>query len=91
MESLESATKELEQIDIQLNLLHKKKRAIKNFILEEEDRMKGIASPRTKAWVLKHDIDFIAKKGRERTLDEVADIMCYSKKQVQRYLKEKDS
>lgn len=90
MESLESATKELEQIDIQLTLLHKKKRAIKNFILEEEDRVKGFASPRTKAWVLKHDVDFIAKHGRERTLDEVADIMCYSKKQVQRYLK-KDS
>ena len=91
MYSLEQAKKELQEVNNVLSCYMKKKRAIQDFILEENNRVKEISSNKSKAWELKHDTDFIQEHGRERTIEEVARLMSYSPRQVQRFLKEKDS
>lgn len=89
--TLENAKEELREINIVLSCYMKKKKAIQDFILEENERVKHIASPGAKAWELKHDTEFIKEHGRERTIEEVARLMCYSPRQVQRFLTKKDS
>lgn len=89
--NIEEAKKELQEINNVLSCYMKKKKAIQTFIQEENDRVKDIASPKNKAWLLKHDTTFIEEHGRERTFDEVARLMNYSPRQVRRFLKEKDS
>lgn len=91
MVELKEAEERLRKINNNLTLLMKEKKALQSFILEENDRVKGIASPKAKAWVLKHDTKFIEDHGRERTDKEVARLMNYSLRQVQRFLNEKDS
>lgn len=88
--SVNDAKNELRQVNNMLSLLMKKKKALQTFILEETERAKDIASPKSKAWELKHDRAFIEEHGRERTQQEVARLMGYSLKQVQRFLKEKE-
>lgn len=88
--SVNDAKNELRQVNNMLSLLMKKKKALQTFILEETERAKDIASPKSKAWELKHDRTFIEEHGRERTQQEVARLMGYSLKQVQRFLKEKE-
>ena len=88
--TLESAKEELREVNNCLSLYMKKKRALHTFIQEEEDRIKNLASPRSRAWELKHDEDFIKEHGRERTMKEIARLMNYSERQVQRFLNEKD-
>lgn len=90
MVDLEKAKEELREVNNNLTLLMKKKRALQTFILEENDRLKKIASPESKAWELKHDSDFIKEFGRERTIEEVARLMSYSPRQIQRFLTKKD-
>ena len=88
---LTEAKEELREVNIQLTLFMKKKRALQTFILEENERIKGIASPKSKAWELKTDKEFVALHGRERTSKEIARLMNYSERQVQRFLsKEKE-
>ena len=90
MELLE-AKEELREVNNQLTLYMKKKRALQTFIQEENDRIKGEASPKSKAWELKTDKEFIKLHGRERTSKEIALVMNYSERQVQRFLsKEKE-
>lgn len=89
--TLEQANIELREINNVLSCYMKKKRAVQNFIQEENDRVKGIASPMSKAWELKHDTVFIEEHGRERTIEEVARLMNYSPRQVQRFLNKKDT
>lgn len=89
MYDLDKAKEELREINNVISCYMKKKRAVQNYILEENDRMKNISSPETKAWELKHDTNFIEEHGRERTIEEVARLMGYSIRQVQRFLKEK--
>lgn len=89
MYDLDKAKEELREINNVISCYMKKKRAVQNYILEENDRMKNISSPETKAWELKHDTTFIEEHGRERTIEEVARLMGYSIRQVQRFLKEK--
>ncbi len=91
MYDLNKAKEELREINNVLSFYMKKKRAIQDYILEENDRIKNIASSKTKAWELKHDTEFIQEHGRERTIEEVARLMSYSPRQIQRFLKEKDS
>ena len=88
--TLNNAQLELREINNTLTYYMKRKRALQEYIQEENDRLKDIASPRSKAWELKHDTEFIALYGRERTQEEVARLMGYSLKQVQRFLKEKE-
>lgn len=90
MVDLEKAKEELREVNNNLTLLMKKKRALQTFILEENDRLKKIASPESKAWELKHDSEFIKEFGRERTIEEVARLMSYSPRQIQRFLTNKD-
>lgn len=90
MELLE-AKEELRKVNTQLTFFMKRKRALQDFIQEETDRLKGVASPRSKAWELKKDEEFISLHGRERTTKEIARLMNYSERQVQRFLsKEKE-
>ena len=88
--NIEDAKKELREVNNCLSLYMKKKRALQTFIQDENDRIKMIASPKSKAWELKHDRTFIEEHGRERTQQEVARLMGYSLKQVQRFLNEKE-
>ncbi len=90
MVDLEKAKEELREVNNNLTLLMKKKRALQTFILDENDRLKKIASPESKAWELKHDSEFIKEFGRERTIEEVARLMSYSPRQIQRFLTKKD-
>ena len=91
MYDLEQAKEELRKVNNILSLKMKEKRALQNFIQDENDRVKGIASNESKAWELKYDTTFIAEHGRERTIEEVARLMGYSPRQVQRFLNKKDT
>ena len=87
----EKAIEELKRVNNSLSLLMKEKKALQTYIQEENDRLKNINSNKTKALELKYDKDFIKEYGRERTVPEIALIMNYSVRQVQRFLeKEKD-
>ena len=88
--TLDDAQIELSQINNCLSYYMKRKRALQEYILNENDRLKNISSPKSKAWELKHDRTFIEEHGRERTQQEVARLMGYSLKQVQRFLNEKE-
>ena len=87
MELLE-AKEELKEVNTQLTLYMKKKKALQEFINEEERKIKQHTDPRLRAFALKKDTEFITLYGRERTAKEIARIMHYSERQVQRYLKE---
>lgn len=89
VKSIEEAEKELRIINNNLELLHNQKRALKNFIEKENDRLKDIASPKSKAYELKKDAEFIKEHGRERTSKEIGRLMGYSERQIQRFLKDK--
>ena len=66
----------------------KKKKALQEFINEEDKKLKQHTDPKLRAFTLKKDKEFINLYGRERTTKEIARIMNYSERQVQRYLKE---
>lgn len=87
MKTKEQALQELSKINNNLTLLMKKKKALQSFIKDEEDREKGL-EPKTWAWSLKNDEEFIKLHHRRRTSKEIARIMNYSERQVQRFLKE---
>lgn len=89
--NLESAKERLKEVNNCLSLFMKEKRALQDYILKENDRVKGIYGNHTRAWELKHDETFIKEHGRERTIREIALIMNYSERQVNRFLNEKDS
>lgn len=84
----EEAIEELKGVNNNLTLLMKKKKALQKYIDEENNRLGEVESPKQKAWRLKKDPDFIKKYGRERTVQEVADEMYYSARQVQRFMNE---
>lgn len=67
----------------------KKKKALQSFIKDEEERLEGI-DPVERAYKLLYDEDFIKTYHRKRKPKEIALIMNYSERQVQRFLKEKD-
>ena len=80
---------ELIKVNNNLTYLMKKKRALQDYIRAEEDRIKGI-DPRQRIWELHNDEEFIKQYGRKRKSQEIAIIVGYSQRQVQRFLKEKD-
>lgn len=84
----EEAIEELKGVNNNLTLLMKKKKALQKYINEENERLGEIETPKQKAWRLKKDPDFIKIYKRERTVQEVADEMFYSPRQVQRFLNE---
>lgn len=80
---LSEAEEELKEVNSQLTLYMRKKRALQSFI-EEMCSM----TPQKRARELKKDENFIKEYGRERTAKEIARIMNYSERQIQRFLKE---
>lgn len=90
VKSIDEAYDELRILNNNLSLIKGKKRSIVKFIEEENDRIKKIASNKSKAYELKTDKDFIANHGRERTYKEISLLMNYSERQVRRFLEEKD-
>lgn len=87
MKTKEQAIQELTKVNNNLTLLMKKKRALQDFIKSEEDRVSS-TDPKARAWSLKNDEEFIKTHKRKRTSKEIARIMNYSERQVQRFLKE---
>ena len=87
MKTKEQALQELSKINNNLTLLMKKKKALQSFIKDEEDRINN-TDPKARAWSLKNDEEFIKLHHRKRNTKEIARIMNYSERQVQRFLKE---
>ena len=85
MELLE-AKEELKEVNSQLTLYMKKKKALQDFIEEENRRLKQYTDPKLRAYSLKKDEEFIKLYGRERTPAEIGRIMGYSERQVYRFL-----
>ena len=90
-ESMElfEAEEELKSVNSQLTLFMKKKKALQDFIQEENERLERLDNPQTKIWKLKKDKEFLATYGRERTAREIGLLVGYSERQVQRYLAKK--
>lgn len=89
MKTREEAIDELRVINNNLSLLRRERKALIDFIEEENNRIKQISNNRTKAYELKKDKKFIEEHGRERTAKEISRLMNYSERQVQRFLEEK--
>ena len=85
--NIEKATERLREVNNSLTLLMKEKRALQEYIQEENNRIQGIPSPEQRAMDLKKDPEFIKLHGRERTSKEIAIKMNDSLRQVQRFLK----
>lgn len=88
--TLNDAQLELREVNNTLTYYMKRKKALQEYIQEENNRLKDIASPRSKAWELKHDTEFIELYGRERTAKEIGRLMGYCERQVRRFLNEKE-
>ena len=84
----ETAKKELQQINNQLTLLMKKKKAYQDFIKEETDRLMGVKSIKDKAIELYNDPEFIKQNGRRRYYWEIGQIVGYSSSSIQRIFQE---
>lgn len=86
----EKAVEELKEVNNNLSLFMKKKRALQKYIQEEDERLKHISSPIFRAKQLKNDEKFIEEHGRQRTSREIARLMNYSERQIRRFLQEKN-
>lgn len=87
MKSKEQAIQELTKVNNNLTLLMKKKRALQEFIQSENNRINN-TDQKAIALSLKNDEEFIKIHKRQRTSKEIARLMNYSERQVQRFLKE---
>lgn len=85
----EKALEELEKVNNNLTLFMKQKKALQKYIEDEDSRLKELGSPEVKAFRLKKDKQFIEEHGRERTSKEIARLMNYSERQIQRFLQNK--
>lgn len=79
------AIEELRQVNNNLTFYMKKKRALQKYIQEED-----INSPYLKARELRNDETFFKEHGRQRTAKEIARLMNYSERQIQRFLQQKN-
>jgi hypothetical protein len=85
----EKALEELEKVNNNLSLFMKQKRALQKYIEDEDKRISEIVSNQNRAWNLKKDKKFIEEHGRERSTKEIARLMNYSERQIQRFLQNK--
>lgn len=83
--SLESQKEELKEINNQMTLLMKKKKAIQEYIKQENDRLIGIKSIEDTIIELYEDPDFIKQNGRRRYYWEIGNIVGYSQSSIQRF------
>lgn len=81
----ETAKKELQQINNQLTLLMKKKKAYQDFIKEENDRLMGVKSMESRIFELYNDPEFIKQNGRRRYYWEIGNIIGYSQSTIQQF------
>jgi hypothetical protein len=83
--NFESQKKELQDINNQLTLLMKKKKAIQEYLKEETDRMMGIKSKEAQILELYNDPKFIKENGRRRYYWEIGNIVGYSQSAIQQF------
>lgn len=83
--NIESQKSELQEINNQLTLLMKKKKAIQEYLKEETNRMTGIKSVEDKIIELYNDPEFIQKNGRRRYYWEIGQIVGYSQSSIQQF------
>lgn len=77
---------ELIKVNNNLTLLMKKKKALQSFIEAEEDRLEGV-NPVERAYLLLYDEEFIKLHHRKRKPKEIGQIMGYSERQINRFLR----
>lgn len=83
--TLENQKKELQDINSQLTLLMKKKKAIQEYIKEETDKLSGIKSIENQILDLYNDSEFIKEHRRKRYYWEIGNIVGYSQSTIQQF------
>lgn len=86
--SIETQQKELQDINNQLTLLMKKKKAIQEYLEKETNKMMGIKSKETQILELYNDPKFIKDNGRRRYYWEIGNIVGYSQSAIQQFFSE---
>lgn len=86
--NVESQTNRLVEINNQLRLLNKEKKAIQRYIEEENDRKVGLIGLKDKAYQLREDPEFIKTHGRRRYYWEIGNILGYCEKSISRIFNE---
>lgn len=82
---METAKNELQNINNQLTLLMKQKKAYQEYIKEETDRLLGIKSIESKIIELYNDPIFIKEHGRRRYYWEIGNLVGYSQSTIQQF------
>lgn len=86
--TIEQAKEENKQINNQITLLMKRKKANLKFIEDETNRQMGVKSVRDKIIDLYNDPKFIKENGRKRYYWEIGNIVGYSQSSIQRIMNE---
>lgn len=83
--NLETQKQELQEVNNQITLLMRKKKAIQDYIKEETDRMAGVKTLEHKIIELYNDPEFIKTHGRRRYYWEIGQIVGYSQSTIQQF------
>lgn len=83
--NIETQQKELQDINNQLTLLMKKKKAIQEYLKEETDKMIGIKSKEAQILAAYNDPKFIKEHKRRRYYWEIGNIVGYSQSAIQQF------
>ena len=86
--TIDTQKNRLAEINNQITLLMKEKKAIQHFIEEETNRLIGVKSLKNQIFDLYNDPDFIQKNGRKRYYWEIGNIVGYSQSSIQRVFDE---
>lgn len=86
--SLETQKEELIEINNQLRLLRKKKKAIQQYIEDENNKNIGLKGIKDRAYDLREDPEFIKTHGRRRYYWEIGNILGYCEKSISRIFNE---
>lgn len=86
--SLETQKEELIEINNQLRLLRKKKKAIQQYIEDENNKNIGLKGIKDRAYDLREDPVFIKEHGRRRYYWEIGNILGYCEKSISRIFNE---
>jgi hypothetical protein len=86
--TIEQAKEEIKQINNQITLLMKRKKANLKFIEDETNRQMGVKSIREEILDLYNDPKFIKEHGRKRYYWEIGNIVGYSQSSIQRIMDE---
>lgn len=86
--NIETQQKELQDINNQLTLLMKKKKAIQEYLKEETDKMIGIKSKEAQILAAYNDPVFIKEHKRRRYYWEIGNEVGYSQSAIQQFFSE---